>query len=243
MGEDRTSPFCVYIKSMSIFDSLTKAIKEFEVALQETSIPRWKDTMYKEYGFIVISAERHESDEAENARKTKELENEIKRSGFQYYPVDGHYLEKYEDEDGEEHEVQVEEDSFIVVNVKRNGKEVVKGDYYNLQELRDLGIEWCGMFNQDSVLFVNPRGMGVFLNRDGKIVFTAGSYRGDNFRPISNIKDRSNINYVSFRKHKDDGYAIADKKAYMDDVLRMDADSKKQYRLRTDPNRDTKFTF
>lgn len=228
---------------MSIVRSLTKAINELKSVLQETSVPRWKETLYKEYGFIVISAERHELDDAEKAQRTIELEKEIKRSGFQYYPVDGHYLEEYTDENGDTQTVQVEEDSFLVVNVKRDGNEVVKGDYYNLQELKDLGIEWYGRYDQNSVLFVNPKGMGVFYDRDGKVVFTAGAYKDDNFRPISNIKDRSKINYVSFRKNKDDGYAIADKETYLDDIMRMDADAKALYRQRTDPNRPNRFKF
>ena len=110
---------------------------------------------HTENGYVMVSACRHdwsEDDEVENREinniKTKELKDDIQKSGYQYIPVQGGFVE----DDGTE----VVEKSFLIVNFRNKaGKGEPAGDF---SKLKELAIELCGKFNQDSVLVVEPGG-------------------------------------------------------------------------------------
>ena len=121
---------------------------------------------HTENGYVMVSACRHdwsEDDEIENREinniKTDELKDGIQKSGYQYIPVQGGFIE----DDGTE----VVEKSFIIVNFRnKSGKGELAGDFSNL---KDLAISLCGKYNQDSVLVVAPGAKPQYITRTGDV--------------------------------------------------------------------------
>ena len=117
-------------------------------------------------GYVIISACRHDwdkEDELKNRKmnniKTKELKQDIYDSGFQYIPVKDGFREKGSDE-------PVVEDSFVVVvNFKRKSSESES----DMSELKELALDWCGKYNQDSVLVVEPGKNPTYYTKNGDV--------------------------------------------------------------------------
>ena len=144
----------------------------------------------KIYGFIILSACRSDWDLDDkinnnriNKKKTKELMSDIQKCGLSYIQVYGGYVEKGLGE--------VTEDSFFILNY-----DVRTNSYYSdMDYLKDVGIDLCKKYNQDSFLFSppyeKPYYVDKFGNEDdykfGKIVFNAPT-------------DEQNPYFISFKK-------------------------------------------
>jgi len=193
---------------MSVLGDLRKAIQEWDTAVQEASLYRWRELVYKKYGFIVISAERGEIRKGEhpeqNTARTASLLRDIEATGYQYYPADGFYKEIYkaiENDEVKEVEVPVIENSFVVVNVKKVGDTYEKGLPENFEELKELGIQWCLDYDQDTVLVVPPGGRGTFYNNNGYVdpgLGAMGDGKGEDFHSFAGRNNREDMNYVTF---------------------------------------------
>lgn len=99
----------------------------------------------------------HEWLKKRNARKDKELLDDIRKSGYSYTPVFGGYK-------GTDDVQSSYEPSYVVYNYKRGGE---PGDF---EELLQYALEWCGKYRQDSVFVQRPGEAPVYLNRHGEQV-------------------------------------------------------------------------
>ena len=138
----------------------------------ETTINRLLNK-HTDSGYVMVSACRNDwvpHDEGDaagekknqemNNRKTEELKQDIYDSGFQYIPVRGGFIEQSTG-------VPKEEDSFIIVNYKRR----TNVPETSMNELKEIAIDLCGKYNQDSVLVVEPGKNPTYYRRDGSIDF------------------------------------------------------------------------
>ena len=138
----------------------------------ETTINRLLNK-HTDSGYAMVSACRNDwvpHDEGDSAgekknqemnnRKTEELKQDIYDSGFQYIPVRGGFIEQSTG-------VPKEEDSFIIVNYKRR----TNVPEANMNELKEIAVDLCGKYNQDSVLVVEPGKNPTYYRRDGSIDF------------------------------------------------------------------------
>ena len=96
-----------------------------------------------EMGCMIISAERGERSDEENARKTKQLENDIRQLGLGYKPSYGGYVENKNSPDERDITGEV---SFIVAKPK----DMLDEDFM------DIAIELGNRYNQESVLVALP---------------------------------------------------------------------------------------
>lgn len=124
--------------------------------LSEATINRIIDKHGKN-GFIIVSANRSDEDRDTNKNNTLSLINDIKNSGYSYFPVYGGYK-------GTDGVVDEYEPSFFVANYDRNGN---VGDF---DKLKSLAAEWCGKYNQDSVLVKSPNDPPIYIDRMGNKV-------------------------------------------------------------------------
>ena len=107
-------------------------------------------------GYICISAYRSDLDKDTNDKNTKRLIIEIKQSKYRYLPIYGGYRAESMGEEGDF------EPSIIVFNYDKEGEE------QDWAELQKMGIEWCGRYDQSSVLIKAPNNPPVWLDRNGK---------------------------------------------------------------------------
>lgn len=108
-------------------------------------------------GLIGISANRSDMPQERNVIKTKELINDIRRSGFSYLPT----YRGYRSTNGVEDDY---EPSFLVFNYSDDGKE------RNFEELKNLALLWCGKYEQHSVLVKAPNENPIYLDKEGNKV-------------------------------------------------------------------------
>ena len=143
--------------------------------VNETTLNRLLNK-HTDSGYVMVSACRndwvsHDEDDSAgcrknqemNNRKTDELKQDIYDTGFQYIPVKGGFIEQSTG-------VPKEEDSFIIVNYKRRSNVPEK----NMNELKEIAIDLCGKYNQDSVLIVEPGKKPAYVKRDGSVDFEFG---------------------------------------------------------------------
>lgn len=106
-------------------------------------------------GMINISANRSDQPQEVNDANTRELINDLKKSGYSYLPTYGGYrgLDGVEDD---------YEPSFIVFNYNENGEET------DFEDLRKFGLYLCGKYNQDSVLIKAPNKAPIYCDRNGQ---------------------------------------------------------------------------
>lgn len=108
-------------------------------------------------GFVIISAERKERKPEENKEKNLELRQDIIKSGFNYIPVYGGYIENK----GMKDETVREEKAFFVP--------AKKGSLESMDELKKLGMEWTKKYNQESFFFSKPGNKPAYITPDGGV--------------------------------------------------------------------------
>jgi hypothetical protein len=125
---------------------------------------------YSNVGYIIISASRGLEDKIEHSQRNIDLNNQknnqnysillkaVKDSGYSFIPVYGGFIENK----GTEYEKNVYEKAFIVINYDREGKEL------DFTKLKNLAIEWCKEFNQDSVLIKAPNNNPTYYKQNGE---------------------------------------------------------------------------
>ena len=141
------------------------------IPLTETNAKRMLDR-HSQNGYAIISACRGGSDFGLNAsnpqqkeklavinkKRTQELLDCIRQSGFSYTPSYGGFIENQ----GTENEEEVFERSFIVYANKKNGETDVQG-------LKEFAVQMCNKFNQDSVLFKAPDEPARYLDKNADV--------------------------------------------------------------------------
>lgn len=124
--------------------------------LNEETINRIIDKHGKN-GFIIISANRTDKDKQENKQNTISLIQDIKNSGYSYFPVYGGYK-------GTDDVIDNYEPSFLVANYNR------KCEQNDFIKLKEYAIQWCKKYNQDSVLIKSPNEPPIYVNANGSKV-------------------------------------------------------------------------
>jgi len=148
-----------------IFEAIDKTNKRNAYAnkLKESSLS--KVFQHSKDAFIMISACRNDYNDMQLKQKTKELANDIRSAGLGYIKTVGGYIE-----DGNEEGIPVVEMSFFV-------------PYNNSvtpEEFKNLAIEWCNKYNQDTVLLKMPNSNDInYLNKSGEIEMTFNNTRLD----------------------------------------------------------------
>ena len=102
---------------------------------------------------VIFTAFRDGVDKETNVRKNKKFAAELRKAGFGYFFVTGHFVEN----EGTEDEVEVTEDSIFAIADKNKS-----------QKLINLCHELANQANQDSII-VKELDKGIyFLTKDGK---------------------------------------------------------------------------
>lgn len=155
------------------------------ISINETNAKRLLQR-HTEHGYIIISAcrgkEYFDLDLTQpknvnkinqiNNKRTQELLNDIKATGFSYTPCFGGFIENL----GSDDEEQVYEKSFIVYPYK-------KDKTYNFTELKDFAIEMCNKYDQNSVLIKAPTENPKYYKQSGVVDM---EFNGDaNFNDIT----------------------------------------------------------
>jgi hypothetical protein len=116
-------------------------------------------------GMINISANRSDMPKEYNEENTRKLIELIQNSGFSYLPTYGGYRGTNGVEDDYE-------PSFVVFNY-----DAKDGKPRDFNELYKRALEWCGTFNQNSVLIKAPNKNPIYVNKDGNKVNSDESNR------------------------------------------------------------------
>lgn len=103
-------------------------------------------------GYAIISGSREANTEEENNIKTKELKDELKKSGYSYVPVYGGYQEIGKDASTEK--------SFMVFPFDKNFKQ-----YTDFETFQNFMINLTDKYDQDSVLIKRPGENPRYWNR------------------------------------------------------------------------------
>lgn len=143
----------------------TMKYKLQKVVLIETTLKKMLTT-HSDAGYIIISAFRGEYDLRDNYKRTKQLQGDIKSSGYSYFPVWGGFVET--DKDGKKHEVK--EKSIVVTNFPRGSSEPKEDS----EELKKLGQKLAKKYDQESFLY-KPKGTDSkahFITQTGKVDFS-----------------------------------------------------------------------
>lgn len=128
---------------------IREAIEEGSMLLEisvltETTFNRIKDKIdNSDIPFIVISADRHEYDRAENNKRYKSLKKDLKSLGIPFAEVQGSWVETAED--GGQH--RVIEKSVVAYEEDRGDVEPVNVDLWA------VGKELCAKYKQDAFIY------------------------------------------------------------------------------------------
>ena len=139
------------------------------VRIDEIGMNRLMSKHSEEAGYVIVSASRGENTKEENNRLTRELRSIISNKGYSFIPVYGGFQETVLDDngqpvngpDGKPEKRQVYEKSFIILNYDRNGNEMDFG------KLREMAIDLCNQYGQDSVLIKAPGEAPVYVDKAG----------------------------------------------------------------------------
>jgi hypothetical protein len=165
--------------------------------LTEASLSRvWKHFNNPDHSVAILTAFRGRHDyEPElsarevyhkNVERNKQLASELKRLGYGYFFVDGHWIENQ----GTDHELAVKEDSIFVIGSNKNSAFA--------QDIHKLG----NMFNQDAVLVKDKDGTRL-INKDGS-EYSLGEIHpgqmGDMYTRLRNNKKSNTFVFESERE-------------------------------------------
>jgi hypothetical protein len=166
------------------------------INLTETSLSRvWQHFNNPDHSVAILTAfrGRHDYDPELTARevyhknvdRNKQLASELKRLGYGFFFVDGHWIENQ----GSEHELAVKEDSIFVIGSAKNSAFA--------QDMHKLGDS----FNQDAVLVKDLDGTRL-INKDGS-EYQLGEIQpgqmGDMYTRLRNNKQANTFVFESER--------------------------------------------
>jgi len=116
---------------------------------------------WDEHGFAIVSAQRGERTDAENARHTAALKSRIRADGYGFIPLRGYWTET----DANTGEKKRQEEISFLIPARRDG-----GD--PLGDLRRDALKWGKRDEQESVILAEPGGPVRFLDpKDGRETF------------------------------------------------------------------------
>jgi len=165
--------------------------------LTEASLSRvWKHFNNPDHSVAILTAFRGRHDYEpdltarevyhKNVERNKQLASELKRLGYGYFFVDGHWIENQ----GTDHELAVKEDSIFVIGSNKNSAFA--------QDIHKLG----NMFNQDAVLVKDNDGTRL-INKDGS-EYSLGEIHpgqmGDMYTRLRNNKKSNTFVFESERE-------------------------------------------
>ena len=136
-----------------------------KVVLSETTLKKMLTT-HSEAGYVIITTFRNEYELRDNYKRNKQLEADIKRSGYSYFPVWGGFVET--DKDGNKREVK--EKSIVITNFPKGSNEPNPDS----KELKKLGQVLAKRYDQESFLY-KPEGnetKAYYLKDNGKVDFS-----------------------------------------------------------------------
>ena len=139
-----------------------------EETINEASLSRVWQQSGPEYAFVILTAFRGEFDIKENRKRNAELKKKIRKAGFGFWELEGHWIENRDKPDIPDDDV--EEDSFFI--------SVKKGTEGSSENLRKFALEQSQPrnYNQDAFVF-KPEGTDIveIVNQDGSS-FTVGKF-------------------------------------------------------------------
>ena len=142
-------------------------MKSFK-SINEMSLSRvWKHYTDDDTAVLIISAFRGQYTFKVNIRRNKELASKIRKEGFGYVYVDGHWIEKDGGNEGKE-------DSIFVTSEDSN-------------KLEKLGIKWLHKYDQDAIVF-KPAGGSAYLILNKKYGGAKTKIGKFNIKAIEKIK-------------------------------------------------------
>ena len=119
-----------------------------KISVNETSMVGML-TKHSDAGYVVISAFRGEYSFEENLKRSKQLKDEINKSGYAHIPVWGGYIEN----EGSPDEREVKERSFVIMNYRKATSTPLPGS----DELSEFGRMLCEKYDQETYLY-KPQG-------------------------------------------------------------------------------------
>ena len=158
--------------------------------LNEASLSRvWQHFNDPEKTIVIFTAFRDERTYKENVQMNKKFAAELKKAGFGYFFVDGHFPEN----EGTEDEVEVKEDSiFAIGNIKEG------------QKLINLAHKLANSANQDSIIVKGTDGKIFFLDQQGKKDYLQGGLKpGAMGKYYTKLRNKSPSNVFVFESEKD----------------------------------------
>jgi hypothetical protein len=137
--------------------------KDFQY-VDESSLNRLLTKHYKD-GFIIITSYRNENDDTANKKSFEELKRTVRDNKYSFIPVWGAFIEDAETPDARE----VKEPALIIPNHK-----VASTAPYPEDNLKELGIDLCKKYNQDSFLYkpAASTDKAYYIDKSGKVVTT-----------------------------------------------------------------------
>lgn len=129
-------------------------LNSFNKYVNETSLSRVYAHFKDDPPIAIITAFRGDYSYKENVARNRKLAAEIKRAGYGYIFVDGHWVE----DQGNNASDTSEDSIFVIGNDDDNGK------------LKGFVRQWVKKYNQDAALFKDEKSTDVALMfKDGKI--------------------------------------------------------------------------
>jgi hypothetical protein len=161
-------------------------------ALNESSLSRvWKHT---QNGFSILTAFRGEFNEKENLKRNRELQTEIRKRGYGYFKLDGHWVENMDDDSKEN--LDVAEESFFIPIGDKTSEEFQKDIMDFIHFFKDLP--------QDAAVIKTPEQDGVHLlykNGDMELAGKKGKFKADSVaQAYSKMKHGSGDRTFVFEK-------------------------------------------
>lgn len=130
---------------------IRQPIKE-QLELTEASLGRLWQHYNQHDAIAIISSDRSDNTKAQNRENNKEIGRRLSRMGFGYNRSVGGYVETIVDDQGESHEVEIDDErGFIVYGTKQTEKQL-----FNF--IKALGTQ----YKQESVLLVDTTGQAYW---------------------------------------------------------------------------------
>lgn len=166
--------------------------------INESSLSRvWQHFTNPEHSVAILTAfrGRHDYDPEltseqvylKNVERNKQLASEIRRLGYGFFFVDGHWIENQ----GTPHELAVKEDSIFVIGSQKNTAFA--------QDMHGLG----NMFGQEAVLVKDKEGTRL-INKDGS-EFELGNIQPGKMGEIyTKLRNNKQANSFVFESERDE---------------------------------------
>lgn len=157
--------------------------------INEASLSRVWQHMNSDRPVGLLTAFRSENTRDENLRLNKMLAADIRKLGYGYFFVDGHWIEN----EGTPQEILVDEDTLFVIGDPKNDQAIVK-------QLTTLAKK----YKQEGVLIKNSAGSRVY-DANGNIIVSFKEFKPGGMADIyTSIRKNKKSNTFVFESERDD---------------------------------------